>query len=201
MQTYKTGRYIAEGLYYSGILTHSEYQNEYHVPNVTTYEMVLEYFKEINNFDYSSDLTNIVHNYYTKSNVEELIENFFKNIVQKFPGNFFKNANESFYHGLLFHILWNTTNRNTFEVLPEYNLPTGTVDVILRSFPKARVRQKLNDIFEIKQVPKSAKESEFNAQFEKVKIQAKKHLTGDYKNWRAVAVCFRGNKDYKIKIF
>ena len=201
MEAYKSGLYIPEGLFYSGILTHSQYQNEYKVPNITTYEMVLSYFKKINKFDYSNDLTEIVHNYYTKANVDELIDKFFTKVIQKFPGDFFKNANESFYHGLLFHILWNTTTRNIFEVLPEYNLPTGTIDIILHSFPGARVRHKLNDIFELKQVPKSAKEPEFNAQFEKVKKQAKKHLTGDYKNWRAVAVCFRGNKDYKIKIY
>ncbi len=202
MDDYKEGNYIPEGLFYSGILTHGEYKNELKIPNLITYEMTLSYFNKIQKFKITGFLlTRIIEQYEDTGDVENLIESFFEKAIQKFPGDFFKNANESFYHGLLFYILWNTFTKDTYEVLPEYNLPTGTVDVILRSFPKARVRQKLNDIFEIKQVPKSAKESEFNAQFEKVKIQAKKHLTGDYKNWRAVAVCFRGNKDYKIKIF
>ncbi len=91
--------------------------------------------------------------------------------------------------------------KNFYEVLPEYNLPTGTADIILHSFPGAKIRHELHDIFEIKQVPKSANESELKAQFELVKKQAKRHLIGDYKNWRAVAVCFRGNKDFKIKIY
>ncbi len=164
--------------------------------------MALSYFTKINNYKVTGlDITMIVENYQDYGDVKNLIENFFERTIKKFPGNFFSNANESFYHGLLFYILWNTFMKNFYEVLPEYNLPTGTADIILHSFPGAKIRHELHDIFEIKQVPKSANESELKAQFELVKKQAKRHLIGDYKNWRAVAVCFRGNKDYKIKIF
>ena len=202
MNDYKEGNYIPEGFFYSGILTYGEYKSELKIPNIITYEMTLSYFNKIQNFKATGFLlSRIIEQYEDTGDVENLIDNFFKNAIQKFPGDFFSNANESFYHGLLFYILWNTFTKDVYEVLPEYNLPTGTADIILHSFPGARVRHKLNDIFEIKQVPKSAKETEFNTQFEAVKKQAKKHLTADYKNWRAVAICFRGNKDYKIEIY
>ncbi len=202
MNNYKNGDYISEGLYYSGILTHGQYYDELNVPNIITYDMALDYFKEINNFRTTGyQISKIIQIYKATGDAESLIENFFEKIIKIFPGNFFKNANESFYHGLLFNVLWNTFAKNIYEVLPEYNLPTGEVDIMLRSLNGTEVRHKLNDFFEIKQVPKKAKEAEFEQQFEKVKKQAQKHITNDYKNWRAIAICFRGNKDYKIKIF
>ena len=202
MQNYKNGDYITEGLFYSGILTYGEYSSELKIPNLVTYEMAIDYFKKIKDFNLTgSDISDIVQDYQIEGDAESLIENFFRDTIQKFPGDFFKNANESFYHGLLFHILWNTFPKNVYEVLPEFNLPQGTADIILHSLPQARVRYELQDIFELKQVPKKATEAEFNQKFNEAKTQLQKYLTADYKKWRGIAVCFRGNKDYKIQLF
>ncbi len=202
MIDYKEGNYITEGLYYAGILTHGDYNGELKIPNIVTYEMAIDYFKKINNYRTGRiEINKIIKNYQLEGKVEDLIKYFFSEVIQKFPGDFFKNANESFYHGLLFHVLWNNFTKDIYEVLPEYNLPTGQVDIMLQSFNIAEARHELHDIFEIKQVPKSAKETVFEQKFNEVRMQAKKHLIGDYKNWRAIAVCFRGNKDYKIEIF
>ncbi len=202
MNNYKHGDYIPEGLYYIGILSYGKFWNKLKIPNIVTYNMTLEYFKEINNFTPSGyQVSEIIQSYQSVGNVKELINNFFEKIIKRFPGDFFKNANESFYHGLLFHVLWSTFAKDIYEVLPEYNFPTGRADIMLRSFPSAEVQYELQDIFEIKQVAKSANETEFEQKFKEVKAQAQKHLTAENKNWRAVAVCFRGNKDYKIKIY
>ncbi len=202
MNNYKNGDYIIEGLYYSGILSHGKKFDSLKIPNHITYIMALDYFKEINNFTTTGfQISKIIQKYKATGNVHDLVENFFEKIIKKFPGDFFKNANESFYHGLLYHVLWSTFTKNIYEILPEYNFPTGQADIMLKSLHNAEVQHKLHDIFEIKQVPKGAKETEFELQFNKVKVQAQKHLTGDYKNWRAIAICFRGNKDYKIHIF
>ncbi len=202
MNNYKNGDYIIEGLYYSGILTYGNFWSNLKIPNIVTYNMALDYFKEINNFTPTGfQISRIIQTYQAIGDVNNLIENFFEKIIKKFPGDFFKNANESFYHGLLYHVLWNTFTKNIYEVLPEYNFPTGRADIMLKSLHNAVVQHELHDVFEIKQVPKKATESEFELQFEKVKTQAQKHLTGDYENWRAIAVCFRGNKDYKMQVF
>ena len=164
----------------------------------TLFTETLRYYYD---FKYADEFQTIFGNLYIgNGNVENLIEKFFGKIIQKFPADFFKNANESFYHGLLFHILWNTFTKDVYEVLPEYNMPQGTTDLILHSLPGADVRCELHDIFELKQVPKSASDTVFNTKFKEATTQIKKYLTGDYKNWRGIIVCFRGNKDYKIKI-
>jgi len=49
-------------------------------------------------------------------------------------------------------------------------------------------------------VPKGAEEPEFEAEFNNCKQQVLKYKTGDYAHFRAIAVCFRGNTDYKIEI-
>ena len=202
MNNYKNGDYISEGLYYSGILTHGEYNDELKIPNLITYNMALDYFKEINNFSTTGyQISKIIRTYKATGNVNDLIENFFEKIIKKFPGNFFKHANESFYHGLLFNVLWNTFTKDIYEVLPEYNLPTGVTDIMLKSLNGAEVRHELHDFFEIKQVAKGKSDAVLEQKFSEVKTQAEKHLTGDYKNWRAIAICFRGNKDYKIKVY
>ena len=202
MDNYKNGDYITEGLYYSGILTYGKNGYELAIPNLVTYNMALDYFKEINNFTTTGhQITKIIKTYQAVGNVTDLVENFFEKIIKKFPCDFFKNANESFYHALLYHILWDTFTKDIYEVLPEYNFPTGQADIMLKSLRGAKVQHELHDIFEIKQVPKGAKETDFKKQFEAVKKQAQKHLVGDYKNWRAIAICFRGNKDYKVEIF
>ncbi len=90
----------------------------------------------------------------------------------------------------------------TNEVLSEYNLKNDCVDLFLRTFPNQSLTPKqLHDLFELKRVPKDAKENEFEAKFEKAKAQVLKYKTGDYAHFRAVAVCFRGNLDFKIEVF
>ena len=84
-----------------------------------------------------------------------------------------------------------------YEVLTEYNLPQGRADIMSRTLPDAKVMAKFQDLFEIKQVPKSATNAEFEAMFNNAKTQLNKYLL---KDWRGIAVCFRGNKDYKIEI-
>ena len=201
LNDYKEGNYIAEGLYYAGILTYGKNKYELKIPNLITYEMVLNYFNKIQNFRADGyQISKIVTKYGELGDVENLIEMFFTKVIQDYPGDFFINVNESFYHGLLFHILWNTFTKDTYEVLPEFNVPNGTVDIILYSYPDAEVRHPINDIFEIKRVKKSATEKEFESKFTEGKTQIRKYLTGKYKDWRGVVVCFRGNKDYKIKI-
>ncbi len=201
MNNYKNGDYIIEGLYYSGILSYGNNLGELRIPNHITYLMALDYFKEINNFTTTGfQLSKIVKAYKLTGNALDLIENFFEKIIKKFPGDFFKNANESFYHGLLYHILWDTFTKDSYEVLPEYNFPTGQADIMLKSLHNAEVQHELHDIFEIKQVAKGKSDAVLEQKFKEVKKQAKKHLVGDYKKWRTIAVCFRGNKDYKIEI-
>ena len=201
MKDYKEGNYIPEGLFYSGILTYGKYKNELKIPNLVTYEMALSYFTKITNYNASGYvISEIVDNYKYSGDVQNLIANFFREAIQKFPGDFFKNANESFYHGLLFYVLWNTFTKDVYEVLPEFNLPQGKADLILHSYPGANVRHELQDIFEIKQVPKGTSDVVFEHKFQEGILQLQKYRTGEYKDWRGIAVCFRGNKDYKIMI-
>lgn len=201
MSAYKEGRYISEGLFYSGILTYGDYQDELRIPNLVTYEFVLNYFNRIMNFDGGSSVTGkITGNYVRTGDVLNMIDNFFKLIIQEYPGDFFKNVNESFYHGLLFYVLWHKLFKDSYEVLPEYQLTNGQADFMVRTFKDARVRCHLNDLFELKRVPKNASDAEFEAKFREAKNDIKKYLTGKYANWRGVAICFRGNKDYKIEI-
>jgi len=59
----------------------------------------------------------------------------------------------------------------------------------------------IHDLFEIKRVPKHANDQEFETKFEETKTQLLGYKTGNYAYWRCVAICFRGNLDYKIEIF
>jgi len=202
MQDFKEGRYIAEGLFYAGILTYSTKVNTLKIPNLVTYSFAIEYFNELQNFKTENYIYNKwVSAYKQKSDVKTFIAGFFKDIIQKFPGTFFSHANESFYHGLLFQVLYNHTEKDIYEVLPEYNLPNGMVDIYLRTYTNQNMNPvHLNDLFEIKQVSKNAKEDVFVAKFEEAKKQVLKYRIGEYSHFRAVAICFRGNKDYKIEV-
>ncbi|MBI4646054.1 MAG: AAA family ATPase [Bacteroidia bacterium] len=212
MIDYKNGNYIIEGLLYSGILTHSENNMILKVPNVITYERALSYFERIKNFEIDKkDFGKWIYEYITKGDIEYLMTGFFKEVVQQFPGDFFANVNESFYHGLFFHLVYNNTPKNLFEVLPEYNLSNGQADVMVRSLPKSSDAKgygrrlsaapyKINDLFEIKRVPKSASDKELKAKFDQGKTQMQKYRTGEYKDWRGIVVCFRGNMDYMIHV-
>jgi hypothetical protein len=86
--------------------------------------------------------------------------------------------------------------------LPEYNLPTGRADVFLQTYPNQKLTpMQLHDIFEIKRVPKHASDEEFETKFCEVKAQAIRCKSGEYANFRCVAVCFRGNWDFKMEVF
>lgn len=67
-----------------------------------------------------------------------------------------------------------------------------------RKLPEELVE--LKDLIEIKRVPKSAGNGEFDAKFKEAINQVLLYRTGDYSKFRAVALCFRGNKDYKLKV-
>jgi hypothetical protein len=201
MVDFKEGKHITEGLYYLGILTYGDEKGVLVIPNLVTYEMVLTYFQRIKKFELSANrFGKWIKEYLHKGDIEYLIQGFFLEAIVKFPGDFFKDVNESFYRGLLFHLLYNNLFKDQYEVLPEYNLPGGTVDIMVRSFPAAGVRCRLLDLIEIKRVPKGASDREFDGKVHQGKEQMKKYLTGDYKGWRGIVVCFRGNKDYKINI-
>ncbi len=198
MRAYKEGRFITEGLFYSGILTFTDNNFILQIPNIVTYDMAISYFERIQNYESNAyDTGIIIQSYLTSANVKDLIANFFKNVIQKFPGQFFANANESFYHGLLFHLLFNSFPKNMYEVLPEYNLPQGRADIMSRTLPNAKVMAEFQDLFEIKQVPKSATDTELNAKLKEAETQMQRYAE---KGWRGIIVCFRGNKDYRIEV-
>jgi hypothetical protein len=65
----------------------------------------------------------------------------------------------------------------------------------------------LKDLIEIKrvpsprdEVPKSASDGKLEAKFREAKAQVLACRTGDYREFRTVAVCFRGNRDYRVKV-
>jgi len=198
MKAYREGRFITEGLYYSGILTFTDNNYILRIPNIVTYDMALSYFERIQNYlPDANDNSDVIKDYIISANAESLINKYFTNVIQRFPGQFFSNANESFYHGLLFHILFNSLQKDMYEVLPEYNLPQGRADIMSRSLPKAKVMAHFQDLFEFKQVPKSAKDGVFESKFNETVEHVKRYTPA---GWRGIAVCFRGNLDYKIEI-
>ena len=201
MTDFKEGKYITEGLYYSGILTYTDNPRVLTVPNIVTYDFAIEYFEKIKDFEFNKeDVSQWMFDYIEEGDVKGVIKGFFDDVILLFPGDFFANVNESFYHGLFFHVLFSTTEKNTHEVLPEYNLPQGKADLMVRSYPDAKVPCHLNDLFELKRVPKTASDAEFEQKHKEGIVQMKKYLCGQYADWRGIAVCFRGNKDFKIKI-
>jgi len=200
MRDYKDGKYIVEGLYYFGIITHSEEPGIMQIPNLVTYSMAISYFENINNVTPNSlDLTAIVGDYKRRGNFNSLIQNFFELIIQKFPGDFFADVNESFYRGLLYHILDLSFTRNLYEVYPEFTLPNGQVDIYLHTYQNARVPLVINDLIEVKRVAKSASDAAFKNKFEEGVKQMKKYKTKEFKHFRGIVVCFRGNKDFLVE--
>jgi hypothetical protein len=201
MADFKEGKHIIEGLYYLGILTHGQERGVLTIPNLVTYEMLLTNVQRIKKFELPANrLGKWIKEYLHKGDIESLIEGFFQEAIVKFPGDFFKDVNESFYRGLLFHVLYGNLFKDQYEVLPEYNLPGGTVDIMVRSYPGAGVRWQLSDLIEIKRIPMGASDKEFDRKAQQGEEQMKKYLTGDYEGWRGIVVCFRGNKDYKMII-
>ena len=202
LKDYKSGEYINDCLYYHGLITNSEYPDEYIIPNLVTYEMLLSYFERIMDFElHISERKDFLMKFLKTGDLDFLVDEFFTRIIQKFPGDFFRNVNESFYHGLFFHLLYNSMSKDRYEVLPEYNLPNGTVDIMFKTLPDAKVRAEFEVLMEIKRVPKGASEKEFNAKFEEAIEQVNSYKVGDYKGFTALAICFRGNKDYKMSYF
>jgi len=188
-------------LYYAGILTNSEFSNVLNIPNLITYSFALQYFEKINKFEpYNLQTSRWIVKYLQTDDAKVLIDGFFRDLIQTFPGDFFANVNESFYHGLFFNLLFNNTRRHAYEVLPEFNVTNGQVDIMLRSYPNAHVQKHLKNLFELKRVPKKASEAEFENQFQEGIEQMKSYLIGEYADWQGVVVCFRGNLDYKIMI-
>jgi len=202
MKDFKEGTYIAEGLFYAGILTYSDQIDILKIPNLVTYSFALDYFNELKKFNYKNhEYAKWITDYKRRADVKSLVAGFFKDIIQEYAGQFFANVNESFYHGLLYHVLYNHTQKDIYEVLPEFNLPQGRVDIMLKTYPNSMAPIQIHDLFEIKRVPKHAGEEEFEAKFEETKAQLLHYKTGNYADWRAVAICFRGNLDYKIETF
>jgi hypothetical protein len=201
MKDYKSGRFIPDCLYYLGLLTHGKRYSEFLVPNLVTYEMILSYFEEIMNFSTEgAGYDRMVIEFMETGNMEKFVKSFFEEIIQKFPGDFFKDVNESFYRGLFFHILYSFLPNDLYDVFPEFNLPGGTVDLYINSRKLPEELVELKDLIEIKRVPKSATDAELKAKFKEAEDQVFRYRAGDYSGFRAVALCFRGNKDYKLKI-
>lgn len=197
MNAYRDGKYITEGLFYSGILTQTNDSFTLKIPNIVTYDMTISYFERIKNFSSTSyEKGKWLKLYIQKGDAKTMIAQYFENVIKNFPGQFFANTNKSFYHGLLFHLLFSSLPKNLYEILPEYNMPQGRADIMCRSLPKVNVHTPIKDIFEIKQVAKSTSDSEFIKKFIEAKNQLSKYLE---KEWRGVAVCFRGNKDYLVE--
>jgi hypothetical protein len=202
MKDYKSGRFIPDCLYYLGLLTHGKRYSEFVVPNLVTYEMILSYFEEIMNFPTEgAGFDRMVIELMETGDMEVFVKSFFEEIIQKFPGDFFKDVNESFYRGLFFHILYSFLPNDLYDVFPEFNVPGGTVDLYINSRKLPEELVELRDLIEIKRVPKSAGDAELEAKFKEANDQVLGYRTGDYSGFRAVALCFRGNKDYRLKVF
>ena len=203
MRDFKEGNYIAEGLFYLGMLTLSEEANLLRVPNLATYGFVVEHFSALWDFRYSPrDLVEWVAAYKQRGDAGALVQGFFDDLVGRFPGQFFAHANESFFHGLLYHVLDQHFERDLYELSAEMNLPHSRADIVLRSYPGAdRAPTPLADVFEIKRVHKEASDAELRQGFEDCAEQARRHRSGPFAAFRAVAVCFRGNKDFLFGVF
>jgi hypothetical protein len=200
MQSIQSGEFAVEGLYYLGLLTW-KYADVLQIPNLVTYEMVLSYFEHVQQVKPErKELGPGVIAYKRKGDIKAFCESFFKAVIQKFPGAFFRDANESFYRGLFFHILYDAMEKTNYDVYSEFQALDGQVDFYIKTHPEAKVPCTINDVIEIKRVKSSATASEFNSMFKEAVKQAEARCCGDLQNCRPVAICFRGNKDYKICI-
>jgi len=201
MKDFKLGKYIVEGLFYVGILTYGEHMFSLRIPNAVTYTFALDYFGEVQEFEPEpAEVSRWMIQYLADGDAEALLEGFFRDVIQKFPGQFFSSANESFFHGLLFSVLDANTQKDIYQVLPEFNLPDGRADLMVRTFPHAAPPRAIADLFEIKQVPKGAGDPALLARLREAVEQIRAYKTGPYAQWRGVAVCFRGNRDFRFEI-
>jgi hypothetical protein len=200
MRSILSGQYAVEGLYYLGILTWKN-RDILQIPNLVTYEMMLSYFEYVQEIQPERKaLDPGLFDYKKKGDIEAFCKSFFVEVIQKFPGAFFRDANESFYRGLFFHILYDAMEKTNYDVYCEFQTNNGQTDFYIRTHPKAKVPCIINDVIEIKRVKSSASDAEFTAQFDAAIKQAKSRCHGDLKSCRAVAICFKGNKDYKISL-
>jgi len=201
MKDFKLGKYIVEGLFYVGILTYGEQMDTLRIPNAVTYTFALDYFGEVQEFEPDpAEVAGWIRGYKQDGDAEALLDGFFRDVIQKFPGQFFATANESFFHGLLFSVLDANTQKDIYQVLPEFNLPDGRADLMVRTFPHAAPPRAIADLFEIKQVPKGAGDPALLARLREAVEQIRAYKTGPYAQWRGVAVCFRGNRDFRFEI-
>jgi len=203
MEDFKLGRMIPEGLFYLGMLTFSEELGMLGVPNMLTYGFAVDHFARLRDFDLRpGEYSRWVVPYKAHGDVEALLRGFFAEVIERFPGQFFAHANESFFHGLLYHVLDQHFERDLYELSAEMNLPHSRADIVLRSYPGAdRAPTPLADVFEIKRVHKEASDAELRQGFEDCAEQARRHRSGPFAAFRAVAVCFRGNKDFLFGVF
>jgi hypothetical protein len=203
MHSMADGRYALQGLYYMGILTwKGQGQNRLQVPNLVTYEMMLSYFEQVKNFlPIRNEMAAGFTVYRESGDLAAFCAPFFETAIKKFPGAFFKDANESFYRGLFFHILYDALEKNNYDIYSEFQMSRGQVDFYIRSHPQAKVPFKLNDLIEIKRVKAEATDAELEAKFQKAVSQVQARREAAYKGMRCWAICFRGNRDYKIGFF
>jgi hypothetical protein len=196
-----SGEYAVEGLYYLGLLTW-KHRRCLQIPNLVTYEMVLSYFEHIHKFDrkQSSELDYGVDDYINSGDIKAFCDSFFKGVIKNFPGIFFRDANESFYRGLFFHILYDAMEKTNYDVYSEFQTDNGQIDFYIRTHPKAKVPCIINDVIEIKQVKSSATDKEFEKKFQEAITQAESRCHGHLAGCRPVAICFKGNKNYKINL-
>jgi hypothetical protein len=203
MHSMADGRYALQGLYYMGILTwKGQGQNRLQVPNLVTYEMMLSYFEQVKNFlPIRNEMAAGFTVYRESGDLAAFCAPFFETAIKKFPGAFFKDANESFYRGLFFHILYDALEKNNYDIYSEFQMSRGQVDFYIRSHPQAKVPFALNDLIEIKRVKAEATDAELEAKFQKAVSQVQARREAAYKGMRCWAICFRGNRDYKIGFF
>jgi hypothetical protein len=200
MKSIQSGKYAVEGLYYLGLLTW-KCVDILQIPNLVTYEMILSYFEHVQEIQPErKELGPGVIAYKRQGNMEAFCDGFFKGVIQKFPGAFFRDANESFYRGLFFHILYDAMEKTNYDVYSEFQTDNGQIDFYIRTHPGAKAPCVINDVIEIKRVKSSASDVEFTAMFNEAKNQAQSRCHGDLAGCRPIAICFRGNKDYKIHI-
>jgi hypothetical protein len=198
MHSMADGRYALQGLYYMGILTWKS-PRCLQVPNLVTYEMMLSYFEQVKNFlPIRTEMAAGLNVYLESGDLAAFCAPFFETAIKKFPGAFFKDANESFYRGLFFHILYDALEKNNYDIYSEFQMSRGQVDFYIRSHPQAKVPFKLNDLIEIKRVKAEATDAELEAKFQDAVSQVQARREAAYKGMRCWAICFRGNRDYKI---
>ncbi|HRG75783.1 MAG TPA: COR domain-containing protein [Leptospiraceae bacterium] len=147
-----------------------------------------------------SEREKVVMDYLSAKDGQKFIEGFHTLIIRQYAARFFKNANESTYHALLFDWLRQFSSVDNFDIQIEVNSPNGEIDLLVRSFPNAKVPIVIKDIFEFKYISKKSTDTQFEKELADARKQANNYRVGEYQNYRTISVVFRGNKDFKIAI-